>query len=130
MSATDYAPLIQALALLVTSVVIPWGIYEFRRRTGVTVTDQERSAVYNSLQTGAGIIQTMLDQGKLKAADVTETNPVVLRVAERSLARVPDAAAAQATTAAGGAEIIVGRVNTSPQPVAVSGAVLSAASTR
>jgi hypothetical protein len=112
----DWDPIIQGLALAMTSIVIPWAILAYQKHTGVLVTDQQRAAVQAALTTAAGQIETLIDQGRLNAADLSPQHPVVIQAAEAALARVPDAATAQNVRLTAAAEIIVGRVNTSPKP--------------
>lgn len=109
----DWNPLVQAGASFVTLVVIPWGIYEYRRRTGVELTAQQRAAIDGALNTAKGIIETKLDQGKLSVQDVQTGGTEVRKQAAEALQRVPDAAKAQEVTTDSAAAIIVGRVDTS-----------------
>ena len=121
MSTIDWSPILQAVMAVIASVItgliaifVPRAIAAIEARTKVQITDQERQAVFAALQTAAGIIKTKLDQGVLKIGDITPGNPAVVAQAQAALARVPDSAAAQGTTPVSAAEIIVGRVNTSP----------------
>lgn len=117
MTPDDYDLLIKAVLALLTTVVIPWAIMAYQKRTGVQVTDQQRAAVQATLTTAAGIIQTSLDQGKLRTADIREDHGAVRAQAIAALARVPDAATAQGMTTEAAAAIIVGRVDTSEKLV-------------
>lgn len=120
MTAADYDVIVKAFAALLSLVVIPWAIGAYQKRTGVEVTDQQRAAIYHALDTGKGQIETLLDQGTLKVADVTPTHPAVWQAAKEALARVPESAASQHITTDAAAQIIVGAVNTSPKaPVIV-----------
>ncbi len=116
MTSADWDILIKAGAAVMTSVVIPWAILAYQKRTGVQVTDQQRAAVQAALTTAAGIIRTQIDQGVLHVQDVHPANDAVLLEAKAAIARVPESAAAQGMTAAAAAEIIVGRVDTSAKP--------------
>jgi len=113
MVASDWDILIKAVATLLTTVVVPWGILAYQRRTGVQVTDQERASVYAALTTAAGILQTQLDQGLIQISDINANNKSVMVEARAALARVPDSAAAQGVSPAAAAAIVVGRVDTS-----------------
>ena len=126
MTLIDFAPvinaLIAALALVITGLIgiyVPRAIAAFERRTGVAVTEQERSAVMQAVTTAAGLLQAQLNTGMLKPADITPRNPVVEDVARAALQRVPDSAAAQGTTVAAAATMIAARVDTTPPPVIV-----------
>lgn len=112
-------------AMVIVSLAIPWAIFEYQKRTGVQVTEQQRAAVYNALNTAKGMLQTQLDQGRLRISDITPSSTAVVEAAKAALARVPDSAKAQATSVASAAEIIIGRLDTSPKPPVVMVAPLS-----
>lgn len=121
-------PIIQgffaASATVITGVIalyVPRGIEAFEARTGVQLTDQERAAVLSAAQTEAGIIETRLQQGTLKLADVKTDSDAMLDHANAALARVPDSASTQGAggsplTPSAMAALIVGRVQTTPIP--------------
>ena len=118
MTAIDWTPIIQAVMTALVAVigaVAAWAVAEFRARTAVLVTDQQRAAVYSAAQTGAGLLKTKLDQGLLLVSDITPTSPAVIAQAQTLMAHVPDSAAAQGTTVQAAAAIIAGRVNTTPK---------------
>lgn len=124
MTAADFQPIIQAVIALIAAVLtgligifVPRAIAAFEARTGVAVTDQERSAIMGAVTTAAGILQTKLDQGVLKIGDITPTSRAVVDEASAALNRVPTSAANQGTTASAAAAMIVARVDTSPKPV-------------
>lgn len=119
MTAADWHIIIRDGAMVMTTIIVPFGIWAYQKRTGVQVTDQERAAVQGALTTAAGIIQTQLDQGALKVADITPEHPAIMKAAREALARVPDSAAAQATTPVAAAAVIVARVDTTPKPALV-----------
>lgn len=108
---------VQSLALLLSVVVVPWAVAEYRRRTGVQFTDQQIEAVRGAVSTGAGIIQTMIDQGHLTVADITPLNEHVRAQAIAALASVPTAATRLNTTTDTAARMIVARVNTAPTAI-------------
>ena len=117
MTAADWAPVIQAITTALVGIIAAlaaWAISEFRARTNVQRTDQERAAIYSALQTAAGNLRAQLDQGRIRIGDIRPDSPAVIAQALAALARVPDSATAQKTTPAAAAEIIVGRVPTSP----------------
>ena len=103
----------------IAAVYVPRAIAAFEKATGVKVTDQERAAIYNSLDTAKGMLQTQLDQGRIKVSDITPSSTAVVEAAKAALARVPDSAAAQGTSVASAAAIIVAKVDTSPKPAVV-----------
>ena len=106
-------------AMVIVSLAIPWAIFEYQKRTGIQITDQQRNAIYNALNTAKGMLQTQLDQGRLRISDITPSSTAVVEAAKAALARVPDSAKAQATSVASAAEIIIGRLDTSPKPPVV-----------
>lgn len=123
MTAAIVGPLIQALiaaiGIVFTALVgiyVPKGIAAFERRTGVVIDDQERAAVMSAVTTGAGLLQTQLDQGVLKIGDITPGNAAVMAHASAALARVPTAAGNQGVTTETAAAMIVARVDTTPKP--------------
>lgn len=122
---TDWSPLISAGALIVTSVLVPMAIAAYQKRTGIALTDQQRAAVQGSLATAAGLVETLIDRGKLAVADVRPDHPAIVEAAVAALQRVPDAAAAQHVSPTAAAEIVVGRVRTAPPAVAALGALLA-----
>lgn len=117
MNATDVHLMIESLVVLINGVVVPWAIVAYQKRTGVQVTDQQRAAVQAALVTAAGIIQTKMDQRVLSVAEIKPENPIVLAEAGAALATVPISAAAEGTTQAVAARIIVGQVNTKSVPL-------------
>jgi hypothetical protein len=123
MIAADFAPIIQAviagIATVITGLIavyVPRGIAAFEARTQVHITDQERAAIMSAVTTGAGILQTKLDQGILRIGDITPDNKTVVAEAAAALNRVPTAAGNQGTTTSAAAAMIVARVDTSPKP--------------
>jgi hypothetical protein len=102
--------------------VIPWGVWEFRKRTGVEITAQQTAAFLSAADTVKGLIQTKLDQGKLTVAEIVPDNPVVAKLAGEALARIPDAAAGIKSGAVALATIAVSQVDTAP-PVPAGAAI-------
>ncbi len=113
MTLADWKTLIDIGFTLLGTIVVPWLILAYQKRTGVQVTAQQRAAISASLDTAKGIIETRIDQGKLTVADVRPEHSAIAEAAHDALARVPDAAAAQGISVATAATIIVGRVDTS-----------------
>ncbi len=109
---TDWSPLVQVASLGLTSIVIPWGIVAYQKRTGIVLTDQQRAQMLGAVQTAAGVLETKLDQGTLTTAHVTQANDAVRAEAQAAIAAVPNAAAALGMTEAGVARMIVGKVDT------------------
>ena len=117
-------PILQAAGLALLGFLInvlrqnlPRLIDAFEKRTGLIISEQNRTALDRAADTGAGLIETKLHQGILKIADVNPGNPVVQEIAKETLARVPTAAAAENTTPTAMAHVIVGRADTSPSTV-------------
>jgi hypothetical protein len=119
MTASDWDLIIRDGAMVMTTIIIPFAIWAYQQRTGVQVTDQQRAAVNATVATAAGIIQTQIDQGLLKVADVHADYPAIQQQAVAALKRVPDSAASQGTTLATIADKIVATVDTSPKPPVV-----------
>ena len=124
MTAADFAPILQSLmagcGVVITALIgifVPKGIAAFERRTGVAVTDQERTAVMGAVTTAAGLLQTKLDQGILHVSDVTPGSPAVVAEAQAALSRVPNSAINQGVTREAAATMIAARVDTSAKPV-------------
>lgn len=114
-----FGSLIEAIATGLVAVITylvaaytPRVIAAFEQRTGLQLTDQQRDAVIHAAQTQAGIVETMIQQGAMKLADVKPDNPLMIAHAKQALARVPEAASAQGTTPAAMAAIIVGKADT------------------
>ncbi len=126
MTAADFDPIIQsviagiglAIAGLI-GVYVPKAIAAFERRTGIQLTAQQQATVMGAAATGAGIIQTMLDQGRMKLEHVTVDNPTVRAEAAAAINRVPNAAAALDKSVPSMAATIVGLVDTTPKPAPV-----------
>lgn len=127
MTAAIVGPMIQGIIAIVGTVFtvligiyVPRAITAFDNRTGVVITDQERAAVMSAVTTGAGLLQTQLDQGLIKISDVTPEGPAVTEQAAAAIDRVPRAAGNQGVTPAAAAAMIVARVNTTqPPPIIV-----------
>lgn len=135
MSRADLAPIIQAIVTGLTAIIaaifavvvawiasyVPKAIQAFENRTKIQVSQQDREALTQAAVTGAGIVETMLDQGVLKLAQVTIDNPLVLEQASLALGRVPGAAVAENKTVESMAQSIVGLADTTPKlpPLAV-----------
>lgn len=116
MLTNEWAPLIQALTQLILVVVIPWGVWEFRKRTGLEATDQQRRAMTTAAETVTGLVQTKLDTGELKIADIAPENPTIHRLAAEAIERLP-VATAGAEKMIGSDELAIiaaSRVNTTP----------------
>lgn len=125
----DWTPIVGGVAVLVNAIVIPWAISAYQKRTGVQITDQQRAAVYSAMDTAKGILQTQLDQGKIKVSDIHPNSPVVVEAAQAALDRVPDSAKAQGMELQAAAQIVASRVDTSPKPVVVVPAVVASQGT-
>lgn len=122
MTAADFAPIIQSviagIAAVITALIaiyVPKAIAAFEKRTGIQLTDQQRSQVMSAAATAAGILETQLDQGALKLEHVTPTNPAIVEQAQAAIARVPVAAAALNKSVPSMAETIVGLMDTAPK---------------
>lgn len=126
MTAQDWASIAQAIigvagAVIATliGIFVPRAIAAFEKRTHIAVTEQERAAVLAAVTTAAGLLQSKLDVGLLRARDVTPTNSQVMMAANTALLAVPQAAAAQGTTIEAASAMIAARVDTTPRPTPV-----------
>jgi hypothetical protein len=119
MTPADWSMVLQAATPIVATVLLPIGFFVYSKRTGVMVTDQQRAAIMGVVTTEAGLIQTDIDHGVVKAADVDVTNPAIIARAASALARAPDARDGQGTSTATAAQMIVARVDTSAKPSVV-----------
>lgn len=117
MTAADFAPIIQAIIACIAAVLtglvgiyVPKAIAAFESRTGVQLTDQQRSTIMDAAHTEVGIIKLKVDQNVLKLSDIKPDNPVIMAHAQAALSRVPQTAAAMNKTVPSMAETIVGMV--------------------
>lgn len=117
-------PIIQvaltAIATAVTGLLalyVPRAIAAFETRTGIQLTAQQQATVMGAAQTGAGLLETMLDKGAIALDQVSPTNPAILGLAKDALARVPVEAVAMDKSVASMAATIVGLADTTPTPL-------------
>lgn len=131
MSSVDWQSLLNTLLVALGAVLVgmikvyvPRVIDIVEQWVKIKLTDQEREAIVGAAVTGAGILQTKIDQGLLKVKDVHPDNPIVQDAAKAAVDRVPDSAASQGTSVDVMANILVGKVDTSPKVVPVVAAVV------
>lgn len=118
-STLDLSPIIQpclevaglVLGAIITTY-IPKALAAFQARTGIALTDQQRAVVLGAVQTGAGELETMIDQKALTVDRIHVDNQAVLVKAQAALAAVPVAMQALGMTEAGVAKMIVAKVDT------------------
>lgn len=113
--ATIVQPVLATVGVVITallSVYIPKGFSLLQVKTGLTFTDQQRTAFLGAVQTGAGILETELDKGALKIAHINISNPAVLAQAQAVINATPQAAAAFGMTVEGTARMLIGKVDT------------------
>lgn len=120
MAPTDWAPLISAAALFITSFAIPWAIAEYRKRTGIELTAQQIATFQSAAQTVTGLIENKLAQGELTVADIDPDHPVIKKLADDAIARIPGAAAGINSGAPELAAIATARVNPAVPAVVVT----------
>lgn len=122
-------PILETAATIAFGLIaayVPKGLALLEARTGIHLTDQQRATILGAVQTGAGILETKIDQGVLTKAHITIDNPEVLAQARAAIAAVPTAAAALGMTEQGVARMIVGAADTAahsgpaPMPVPAS----------
>lgn len=122
-----FASLVQAVLAAVAvllgtliTIYVPRAIAAFEQMSGAALTAQQQETVMTAARTGAGILETMLDQGAVKLEHIKPDNPAVRAQAAAAIARVPTAAAALNKSIPSMAETIVGLVDTSPKPPVVA----------
>lgn len=130
MSSVDWQSILNTLLVILGGVLVsmikiyvPRVIDIVEQWVKIKLTDQERAAIVGAAVTGAGILQTKIDQGILKVKDIQPDNKVVQEVAKATLSRVADSAESQGTGVEAMAAILVGKVDTSPKVVPVVAAI-------
>jgi hypothetical protein len=115
----DLSAIVQPLLAVIGTVIsgllaiyVPRGLAAFQARTGIELTDQQRAVVLGAVRTAAGVVETKLDQGVMRAGHVEVANPMVRAEAVAAINAVPVAAAALNMTVDGVARMIVGAVDT------------------
>jgi hypothetical protein len=115
----DLSAIVQPLLAVTGAVIsgllaiyVPRGLAAFQARTGIELTDQQRAVVLGAVRTAAGVVETKLDQGVMRADHVEVANPMVRAEAVAAINAVPAAAAALNMTVNGVARMIVGAVDT------------------
>lgn len=115
----DLTPIVQPILAVIGAVIAgllaiyaPRALDAFAARTKIQLTDQQRAAFLGAVQTGAGVIETQLDQGILKVAHVDVANPAIRDEARAVINAVPIAAGALNMTIDGTARMIVGAIDT------------------
>jgi hypothetical protein len=118
-STLDLSAIVQPLLAVIGTVIsgllaiyVPRGLAAFQARTGIELTDQQRAVVLGAVRTAAGVVETKLDQGVMRADHVEVANPMVRAEAVAAINAVPAAAAALNMTVNGVARMIVGAVDT------------------
>lgn len=94
------------------AVYVPKAIAAFERRTGIVFTENQRKTYLDAVQTGAGVLETKLDQGILKASHINVTNDAIRTEAEAVIKAAPTVATSLNLTVDGVARELVGAVNT------------------
>lgn len=106
-------PILQVLGA-VLAVVLPalagWALTIFQKRTGITLTDQQRASVLGAVGTSSGILMTKLANGVKPLETIQVSDPEVVAEANRILASVPEAVASLGVTQETVANMIVGKV--------------------
>jgi len=119
MSTIDLSPILTPIIQIVGIVVgllvtayVPIALAAFQKRTGIQLTDQQRATVLGAVQTAAGTLETKLDQGVVKVAQINVGDSAVAEQAQKAINAVPDAMKALGMTQDSVARIIVGKVDT------------------
>lgn len=119
MSSVDLSPILtpltQVAGIVLTGLIaiyVPKALAAFQARTGIQLTDQQRATVLGAVQTAAGTIETKLDQGVVKVAQIHVADAAVQTQAQAAINAVPDAMKALGMTPDSVARMIVGKVDT------------------
>lgn len=107
--------LVGLILTALVGIVVPKAVSAFERYVGMKFDDKQLEAIYNSANTAKGILETKIDQGVLKLADLSENHPIVRDETRVAISRVPDAVAHHKVTDDQMAKIIVSRVETGPK---------------
>ena len=109
-------PLVQVLALVLLGLAAPlaaWLVYQFQKRTGIQLTDQQRAIVAGVVQTGVGIINADLARGAKQLNDVHIDNDQIRNLAKEAMVAAPMATSALGVTEESMAKMIVAGVGKS-----------------
>ena len=108
-------PIFAAIGTMIAGVLavyVPKALAALEARTRIQLTDQQRATVLAAVRTAAGMIETTLDQGAMRTAQVDVANAAVRAEAANAINAVPLAAAALNVSVDGMARMIVGAVDT------------------
>ena len=115
----DLTPLVQPVMAAAGAVIaglatiyVPKAIAAFEARTGIQLTENQRQTVLDAVHTGAGMLETAMDQGVLKVEHITVGSAQVQAQAQQVINAVPTAATALGLTVDGVARMIVGACDT------------------
>lgn len=117
--AIDFAPVTDA-AVKVAAIVIsgaltyygPRFINAFAARTGIRIDEANQMALIQAVDTGAGVIETKLDQKLMDLSHVNINNEHVSKQANFAIAKLGQTAADMGLTVPMVANMIVGAVDT------------------
>lgn len=119
-TAVDLSPILNPLLQVIGGVlalVLPalagWALVIFQQRTGITLTDQQRSVVLGAVATSSGILITKLAKGVKPLETIHVSDPEVAAEANRIIAAVPAAVTALGVSPETLATMIVGKVGES-----------------
>ncbi len=113
--ATIMQPIFAAIGTAIAGVLavyVPKALAALQARTKIQLTDQQRATVLGAVRTAAGMIETTLDQGAMRTAQVDVANAAVRAEAANAINAVPHAAAALNVNVDDMARMIVGAVDT------------------
>lgn len=106
------ASIVTAVVGILLPIYMPKALAAFQMRTGIQLTDQQRATIQGAVATAAGSLETKLDQGLIRVADVHVANPTVAAEAQAAINAVPAAMAALGMTPDSVARMIVGKTDT------------------
>lgn len=120
-------PLIETAGAIMTLVLaryVPRIIQNLEDRVNIHLTDQQNAALANAVTTGAGVIETKLDQKVMDISHVNIINDHVMEQAKIAIQNLGDVAVTMGLTPLSVANMIVGAVDTGPRtPTAITAVV-------
>ena len=118
-------PILSVVGLIIAGLLtsyVPKLITAFEARTGIHLTDQQRTTIEGSVKTAAGEVETLIDQGVLHVSQVHVSDPTVLARARAAIDAAPAAAAALGISESDMARLVVGAVDTATHNAPAAGA--------
>lgn len=108
-------PVLTICGIVITALIpiyVPRAIAAFQARTGVVLTENQRQTVLDAVKTGAGVLETKLDQHAIAVEHIQIGSAAVAAQAQAVIDAVPVAIAALDLHPEDVARMIVGKVDT------------------